>query len=145
MDVDQVEGENKDSDNTLETTALFVTQYIQSTSTSLRKDLYKLLPFFCQFVGKNFGSFTGCSLSEWFILSVNDQSCIFTFGRSWRPKTEKYLAEAECWHFLKLLSICLICSFNHVEIGDQLNLFFNPQGRCFYLEILRNSIFLLIN
>ena len=112
MDVDQVEGENKDSDNTLETTALFVTQYIQSTSTSLRKDLYKLLPFFCQFVGKNFGSFTGCSLSEWFILSVNDQSCIFTFGRRWRPKTEKYLAEAECWHFLKLLSICLICSFN---------------------------------
>ena len=59
MDVDQVEGENKDSDNTLETTALFVTQYIQSTSTSLRKDLYKLLPFFCQFVGKNFGSFKG--------------------------------------------------------------------------------------
>ena len=54
MDVDQVEGENKDADNNLETTALFVTQYIQSTSTSLRKDVYKLLPFFCQFVGKNF-------------------------------------------------------------------------------------------
>ena len=67
MDVDQVEGENKDADNTLETTALFVTQYIQSTSTSLRKDLYKLLPFFCQFVGKNFGY----SFSEYFILSFS--------------------------------------------------------------------------
>ena len=64
MDVDQVEGENKDADNTLETTALFVTQYIQSTSTSLRKDVYKLLPFFCQFVGKNVGSFTGCSFNQ---------------------------------------------------------------------------------
>ena len=53
MDVDQVEHENKDADNTLETVALFVTQYIQSTSTSLRKDVYTLLPFFCQFVGKN--------------------------------------------------------------------------------------------
>ena len=71
MDVDQVEGENKDADNTLETTALFVTQYIQSTSTSLRKDLYKLLPFFCQFVGKNFGFFTGYSFSEYFILSFS--------------------------------------------------------------------------
>ena len=53
MDVDQVEHENKEADNTLETVALFVTQYIQSTSTSLRKEVYQFLPFFCQFVGKN--------------------------------------------------------------------------------------------
>ena len=52
MDVDQVEHDNKEADNTLETVALFVTQYIQSTSTSLRKEVYQFLPFFCQFVGK---------------------------------------------------------------------------------------------
>ena len=88
MDVDQVEGENKDSDNTLETTALFVTQYIQSTSTSLRKDLYKLLPFFCQFVGKNFGSFTGCLI------------CIWTMGvaSKWvKPRLQNFL------YFLSIL------------------------------------------
>ena len=43
MDVDN---DSKESDRVLETVALWVTQYIQSTSTSLRKEVYELLPFF---------------------------------------------------------------------------------------------------
>jgi hypothetical protein len=42
---------NKESDHTLETIAIWVTQYIQVSSTSLTSDFYTLLPFFCQFVG----------------------------------------------------------------------------------------------
>ena len=53
MEVDGVE--NKESDHALETVALWVTQYIQSTSTSLREEFYTLLPFFCQFVGNETG------------------------------------------------------------------------------------------
>ena len=40
--------------------------------------------------------------------------------------------EAECWNFLKLLSISHICSFNLIFA----NPFFNPQGPHPYLEML---------
>ncbi len=49
------EESSKEADNTLESVALWVTQYIQCTSTSLRPEFYQLLPFFCQFVGNETG------------------------------------------------------------------------------------------
>lgn len=51
MDVDS----NEEKDHTLETLATLITQYIQTTSTSLQPDIYQVLPYFCQFIGNETG------------------------------------------------------------------------------------------
>jgi len=118
MDVDQVEGENKDADNTLETTALFVTQYIQSTSTSLRKDLYKLLPFFCQFVGNETGQevsqtclkslcyLSVCIASKSSIDFVLEMIWKVSQSSSWKAKMS-ILEFAQTFVFTNFMSLCL--------------------------------------
>ena len=45
----------KTKDHTLETVGIWIMQYIQATSTSLKKEMYELLPFLCQFVGNETG------------------------------------------------------------------------------------------
>ena len=59
MEVDQVQNgselDQKENDRILETTALWITQYIQTTSASLRQDMYLALPYLCQFVGNETG------------------------------------------------------------------------------------------
>ena len=47
--------DSKTKDHTLETVGIWIMQYIQATSTSLKKEMYELLPYLCQFVGNETG------------------------------------------------------------------------------------------
>lgn len=43
--------EDSEENKILQTVSLFVTQYIQTSAASLNPNLYRLLPFLCQFIG----------------------------------------------------------------------------------------------
>ena len=127
MEVDQVETGNgtspapkdtKDTDHALETVALWVTQYIQSTSTSLRKEVYTLLPFFCQFVGNETGQEVSqtCLKSLCYLsVCITPKSSIdlvlemiwkISQSSSWKAKMS-ILEFAQTFVFTNFMSICL--------------------------------------
>merc|ERR1711997_119746 len=117
MDVDNISDDNS-KDHVLETVALWVTQYIQSTSTSLSKEMYQLLPFFCQFVGNETGQEVSqtclkalCYLSVC-ITPKTSLSCVLDMifkvsqSSSWKAKMS-ILEFLQTFVFTNFMSLCL--------------------------------------
>lgn len=121
MEIDEnsiMDVEDKESNHALETVALFVTQYIQSTSTSIRAEVYQLLPYFCQFVGnetdqevsqtclKSLCYLSVCIASKSSIDFVLEMIWKVSKSSSWKAKMS-ILEFAQTFVFTNFMTLCL--------------------------------------
>ena len=119
METDQdQQNDQKESDRVLETIALWITQFIQSTSVSVQQEMYLALPYLCQFVGNE----TGQEVSQTCLKSLCYLSVCITPAKSinfaldmiskvsksvsWKAKIS-ILEFTQTFVFTNFMSLCL--------------------------------------
>lgn len=109
---------NDEKDHTLETLATLITQYIQTTSTSLKPEIYQVLPYFCQFIGNETGKDVSqtclkalCFLSVCICPSSSIEPALDMIWKvsqsvSWKAKMS-ILEFLQTFVFTNFMSVCL--------------------------------------